>query len=77
MRLRGEGVDLAVVRPDSGGFPRHSHDEYVISVNVRGRERVRLDGVAFEVGTEEVTVHNPGQVQSCTPGSRTARRGRA
>ncbi len=66
MRLRGEGVDLAVVRPDSGGFPRHSHDEYVVSVNVRGRERVRLDGVAFEVGTEEVTVHNPGQVQSCT-----------
>lgn len=66
MRLRDEGVDLAVVRPDSGGFPRHSHPEYVVSVNVLGRERVRLDGSAFEVGTDEVTVYNPGQVQSCT-----------
>ncbi|MBA9005336.1 helix-turn-helix domain-containing protein [Thermomonospora cellulosilytica] len=60
------GGQVAVVRPASGGFARHSHDEYVISVNLRGLERVRLDGSSFEVGTEEVTVYNPGQVQSCT-----------
>ncbi|MEV0902511.1 AraC family transcriptional regulator [Actinoplanes sp. NPDC049802] len=55
---------VEVVTPVPGGFPRHSHDEYVISANVDGWERVRLDGVCFEAGVEEVTVYNPGQVQS-------------
>jgi AraC family chemosensory pili system transcriptional regulator ChpD len=59
------GIDLAVLRPEAGGFPPHSHDEYVVSVNVRGVEQVRLDRRTFEVGTDEVTVYNPGQVQSC------------
>ncbi len=62
----GEGMDLAVVRPAAGGFARHSHDEYVVSVNVRGSEQVRLDRATFEVGTDEVTIYNPGQVQACT-----------
>ncbi|MFD0470041.1 AraC family ligand binding domain-containing protein [Nonomuraea thailandensis] len=60
------GTQLAVVTPASGGFARHSHDEYVISVNVSGRERVRLDRSSFEVDLDEVTAYNPGQVQSCT-----------
>ncbi|MFD1364263.1 AraC family transcriptional regulator [Actinoplanes sichuanensis] len=53
-----------VVTPRWGGFPPHSHDEYVISVNVNGWEKVRLDRASFEVGVDEVTVYNPGQVQS-------------
>ncbi|MFI7618191.1 AraC family transcriptional regulator [Nonomuraea terrae] len=61
-----DGTQLAVVTPASGGFPRHSHDEYVISVNLRGRERVRLDRASFDVDLDEVTVYHPGQVQSCT-----------
>lgn len=60
------GMSLAVLSPESGGFPRHSHDEYVLSVNVTGVEKVRLDRITFEAGTEDVTVYNPGQVQSCT-----------
>lgn len=60
------GMSLAVLAPESGGFPRHSHDEYVLSVNVTGTEKVRLDRATFEAGTEDVTVYNPGQVQSCT-----------
>ncbi|MFH8498970.1 helix-turn-helix domain-containing protein [Streptomyces coeruleorubidus] len=60
------GGQLTVVRPTSGGFPRHSHDEYVISVNLCGLERVRLDRTAFDVNLDELTVYNPGQVQSCT-----------
>ncbi|MDP4507510.1 AraC family transcriptional regulator [Nonomuraea turcica] len=60
------GTQLAVVRPASGGFPRHSHDEYVISTNLCGREAVRLDRASFDVDLDEVTVYNPGQVQSCT-----------
>ncbi len=64
--MEGGGGHLAVVRPPSGGFPRHSHDEYVISVNLCGLERVRLDRTSFDVGLDEFTVYNPGQVQSCT-----------
>lgn len=60
------GTQLAVLRPASGGFPRHSHDEYVISTNLCGREAVRLDRASFDVDLDEVTVYNPGQVQSCT-----------
>ncbi|WP_181449329.1 helix-turn-helix domain-containing protein [Nonomuraea aridisoli] len=60
------GTQLAVVTPASGGFPRHSHDEYVISAGLCGRERVRLDRASFDVDLDEVTVYNPGQVQSCT-----------
>ncbi|TMR16102.1 AraC family transcriptional regulator [Nonomuraea turkmeniaca] len=60
------GTQLAIVRPASGGFPRHSHDEYVISTNLCGREAVRLDRASFDVDLDEVTVYNPGQVQSCT-----------
>jgi AraC family chemosensory pili system transcriptional regulator ChpD len=60
------GTQLAVLSPASGGFPRHSHDEYVISTNLCGREAVRLDGASFDVDLDEVTVYNPGQVQSCT-----------
>jgi AraC family chemosensory pili system transcriptional regulator ChpD len=60
------GGQLTVVRPPSGSFPRHSHDEYVISVNLCGLERVRLDRTSFDVNLDEFTVYNPGQVQSCT-----------
>ncbi|WP_188192698.1 helix-turn-helix domain-containing protein [Nonomuraea sp. SYSU D8015] len=60
------GTQLAVLQPASGGFPRHSHDEYVISANLCGREAVRLDRASFDVDLDEVTVYNPGQVQSCT-----------
>ncbi|MGH4000176.1 MAG: AraC family transcriptional regulator [Pseudonocardiaceae bacterium] len=62
---RWDGLELAVVSPVAGGFPRHSHDEFVVSVNVNGVEDVRLDRSEFEVGTTEVTLYNPGQVQSC------------
>ncbi|MEQ4716624.1 hypothetical protein [Nonomuraea sp. B19D2] len=32
MQVRNlNGTQLAVIRPASGGFPRHSHDEYVIT----------------------------------------------
>ncbi|KQS66659.1 AraC family transcriptional regulator [Modestobacter sp. Leaf380] len=66
MRFADAGVEVAVHHPTSGGFTRHSHDEFVISVNLTGSERVRLDGRVFDVGTDAVTTYNPGQVQSCT-----------
>src|SRR3712207_5575743 len=63
---RGDGLELVVFSPESGGFARHSHDEYVLGVNLTGVEHVRLDRHRFAVGTDEVTCYNPGQIQSCT-----------
>lgn len=63
-RWRRSGVELFVASPDSGGFTRHSHHEYVISANLCGVERVTLDRRQFTVGTDELTLYNPGEVQS-------------
>lgn len=52
--------------PPARRFPAHSHDEFVISVNGASalREQIRLDRRRFDVGTDEITVYNPGEVQS-------------
>ncbi|ADB31155.1 transcriptional regulator, AraC family [Kribbella flavida DSM 17836] len=60
-----EGIEVFVSAPTSGGFARHSHDEFVISANVCGVEQVRLDRRRFTLGTDELTLYNPGEVQSC------------
>lgn len=66
-------VERFVVRDHR--YVAHSHDEFVISVNGADvvRERVRLDRRRFDVGTGEVTVYNPGEVQA----SKTETRGNA
>ncbi len=46
------------------GFPKHSHDEYVIGVNYSGLEHVWLDGKTFEAPPGLITAYNPGEVQS-------------
>lgn len=51
--------------PDGAQFAAHSHDEFIVSVNGLStiQEKVRLDRQQFEVGTDAITVYNPGQVQ--------------
>lgn len=62
--LTGPSVERFVVR--NHRYVAHSHDEFVISVNGTDvvRERVRLDRRRFDVGTAEVTIYNPGEVQA-------------
>ena len=45
-------------------FPKHSHDEFVIGANIKGRETVTLDRRTFEASTDQLTLYNPTQVQS-------------
>ncbi|WP_409494755.1 helix-turn-helix domain-containing protein [Amycolatopsis sp. cmx-11-12] len=59
-----DGIEVFVAAPASGRFTRHRHDEYVISANVCGIEYVRLDRRRFTLGTDELTLYNPGEVQS-------------
>lgn len=60
---------IEVARLDCGGhhFAPHFHDEFVLGVNLRGHERIRLDRKALEAGEGEITLYNPAQVQSSQP----------
>ncbi len=37
-------------------FPKHSHDEFVISSNIKGRENVILDRRSYDVTTGQLTL---------------------
>ncbi|CDF81814.1 hypothetical protein PKB_0436 [Pseudomonas knackmussii B13] len=57
--------DFEVASAELSGhrFDKHSHDEFVISANLRGAEQVWLDGRTFAAGPGDITVYNPGQIQ--------------
>jgi AraC family transcriptional regulator, chemosensory pili system protein ChpD len=62
--LRTPLLELAGIQASAAGFPKHTHDEYVISVNLGGLEEVWLDGSRFEVRPDMLTVYAPGAVQA-------------
>ncbi|MBD9633877.1 AraC family transcriptional regulator [Pseudomonas sp. PDM19] len=57
------GFEVAGATLGGHSFERHSHDEFVISANLRGEERVWLDGRTFDAGPGAITTYNPGQIQ--------------
>lgn len=57
------GFEVASAVLGGHSFERHSHDEFVISANLRGEERVWLDGRTFNAGPGAITSYNPGQIQ--------------
>jgi len=59
-----KGVECSRVMAKNDAFPRHLHDEYVISANLRGTEEIWMDGKYAQVGAGQVTVYNPATVQS-------------
>ncbi|GEO82076.1 AraC family transcriptional regulator [Pararhodospirillum oryzae] len=60
--------DFEVAHIDGTGlaFEKHTHDEFVIGVNIQGEEHVWLDGHEMDVGPAHVTLYNPGEVQAGT-----------
>jgi AraC family chemosensory pili system transcriptional regulator ChpD len=57
------GFEVASATLGGHRFERHSHDEFVISANLRGEESVWLDGRSFDAGPGAITTYNPGQIQ--------------
>ncbi|WP_228270849.1 AraC family ligand binding domain-containing protein [Acinetobacter seifertii] len=45
-------------------YPRHVHDEYVISANISGIEEIWLNGKQDSVKAKQVTIYNPTSIQS-------------
>jgi AraC family chemosensory pili system transcriptional regulator ChpD len=64
--LRRPGFEVARLdaTAEAAGFPRHTHDEFVLSANLAGAEWIWLDGRAHEAGPGEVTAYNPGALQA-------------
>lgn len=64
---RDGGLEIALIDCSAHAFPKHFHDEYVIGVNVVGGEFIWLEGQNYDAGLNEVTLYNPGEVQSSRP----------
>lgn len=58
------GFDLMHARFHQHEFAPHSHDEYVISLNITGLERLKHESKQYEVFPGWMTIYNPGEVQS-------------
>lgn len=63
-RFVGNDSEIAVIWSDRISFSPHSHDEYVLSHNISGHERLKLDRVNIEAPQGSTTFYNPGQIQS-------------
>jgi AraC-like DNA-binding protein len=58
------GIECSRVKASNSGFPKHLHDEYVISANLTGIEEIWLSGSTAYVQKGQVTLYNPGTIQA-------------
>lgn len=63
-RRQFKGIEVVRIVDDARGFAPHFHDEFVLSVNVRGLERITLDKRSFDATAGDITLYNPAQIQS-------------
>ena len=64
-----QALEVSWVRaPGDTGFPRHTHEEYVLGANLGGHEQVWLDGRELQVSPGQVTLYNPLAVQGSSFG---------
>lgn len=57
-------VECSSVSARNAGFPKHLHDQYVISANLTGLEEIWLAGKTAYVKSGQVTLYNPGTIQA-------------
>ncbi|MEG3132553.1 AraC family transcriptional regulator [Rouxiella sp. T17] len=58
------GIECSRIKASNSGFPKHLHDEYVISANLAGVEEIWLSGKTTYVKSGQVTLYNPGTIQA-------------
>lgn len=61
---RFERIECSKVNAKGARYPKHTHEEYVISANLSGVERIWYNGRQQEVSSGEVTLYNPMTVQA-------------
>lgn len=57
-------VECSRVTAKNSSFPKHTHDEYVISANLTGIEEIWLSGTTAYVKGGQITLYNPGTIQA-------------
>ncbi|MGY6038418.1 helix-turn-helix domain-containing protein [Aeromonas sp. AE23HZ002T15] len=57
-------LELALISSQGGGYPRHTHEEYVLSANLSGCEHIWFDGREQVVEPGQVTLYNPLTMQA-------------
>lgn len=62
-RIVARNFEAAFIWGDRLSFEYHSHDEYVLSCNISGNEKLVLDGRLMEAPENCTTRYNPGQIQ--------------
>lgn len=60
----GEDIECSRVCAISTSYPKHTHEEYIISANLKGIERIWVDNKDYVVPAGYVTVYNPMAIQS-------------
>ncbi|WBG92888.1 AraC family ligand binding domain-containing protein (plasmid) [Pantoea piersonii] len=58
------GIECSRIQARNSGFPKHLHDEQVISANLTGSEEIWLSGKNTYVKSGQVTLYNPGTIQA-------------
>lgn len=61
---RFERIECSKIHAKAAAYPKHVHEEYVISANLSGLERIWYDGKQQDVSLGEVTIYNPMTVQA-------------
>ncbi|TLP43883.1 AraC family transcriptional regulator [Cohaesibacter sp. CAU 1516] len=63
-QIKTARYEAAAIWSEHESFAAHAHDEFVLSCNIKGHEKLRLDGRAMEATQHATTLYNPGQIQS-------------
>ncbi|MDU8501699.1 AraC family transcriptional regulator [Pseudomonas syringae] len=61
---RHKHIECSKVNASGALYPKHTHEEYVISANLSGVEHIWYDGKQQDVTKGEVTLYNPMTVQA-------------
>lgn len=61
---RPDNIDCCHLAASNAAFPLHTHEEYAISANLSGVEEICLNRKKRPVFAGEVTLYNPGTLQS-------------
>lgn len=65
---RRNNIDCSHLTASNAAFPLHTHEEYAISANLSGVEKLCLNRKNLSVLAGEITVYNPETLQSSTFG---------
>lgn len=63
-QIKTRRFEAAAIWSENVSFPAHAHDEFVLSCNIKGHEKLKLDGRGMEAPEFATTLYNPGQIQS-------------